>query len=174
VHVLDVYKSHFSGWGILATHFVPSFVTLSQSISGGPTLETYPNQNEEGSRGEPLAPAELGHRPAPIAILSPAKRAALIAFLHGDGTLHKSRGVWIAQPATVSARRIYGMTIADLARDGMLTVTVIRKNASARLTPRGTWFAQTLAADMRADERGGDPRQACAGAATCATMPPKP
>jgi hypothetical protein len=51
------------------------------------------------------------------------------------------------------------MTIADLARDGMLTVTVIRKNASARLTPRGTWFVQTLAADMRADERGGDPHE---------------
>src|ERR1700730_15322027 len=136
-------------------------------------LERYLNHNEQASSGEPLAPAELGHRPAPIAILSPAKRAALIAFLHGDGTLHKSRGVWTAHPPTLSDSPLYRTPIADLARDGILTVTVIRKNASARLTPRGTWFAQTLAADMPADERGGDPRQACAGAATCAPKPPK-
>src|SRR4030088_1512105 len=113
-------------------------------------LERYLNQNEQGSSGEPLAPAELGHRPAPIAILSPAKRAALIAFLHGDGTLHKSRGVWIAQPATLFDRRIYGMTIAALARDGILTVPVIRSKGAARMWHRGPWFAQPLAADMRA------------------------
>jgi hypothetical protein len=41
------------------------------------------------------------------------------------------------------------MTIADLARDGMLTVTVIGKGASARLTPHGTWFARSLAAEMK-------------------------
>jgi hypothetical protein len=116
-----------------------------------------PTQDEENSSGEPIFPAsfqqlEAGERPAPIAILSDAKRAALIAFLSGDGTLHKSRGVWTAQPARACDRRIYGMTIADLARDGMLTVTVSRKSASAQLTPRGRWFARSLAAQMSADE----------------------
>jgi hypothetical protein len=40
------------------------------------------------------------------------------------------------------------MTIADLARDGILTVTMIGKSASARLTPRGAWFVRTLAAEF--------------------------
>jgi hypothetical protein len=43
------------------------------------------------------------------------------------------------------------MTIADLARDGLLTVNVVGKSASARLTPRGAWFARTLATQMHAD-----------------------
>jgi len=43
-----------------------------------------------------------------------------------------------------------GITIADLSRDGMLTLTVIGKSASARLTARGSWFARTLAAGMSA------------------------
>jgi hypothetical protein len=120
-------------------------------------LGTEPTQDKENSSGEPIFPAsfrqlEAGERPAPVAILSAAKRAALIAFLTGDGTLHKSRGIWTAQPARACDRRIYGMTIADLARDGMLTVTVTRKSASAQLTPRGRWFARSLAAQMTADE----------------------
>jgi hypothetical protein len=114
-------------------------------------FETDPNQDEESSSGEAntpesLPPVQADERPAPIAILSAVKRAALIAFLHGDGTLHKSRGIWCAQPAKACEPRIYGMTIADLARDGMLTVIVTRTSASARLTPRGNWFARTLAA----------------------------
>jgi hypothetical protein len=44
------------------------------------------------------------------------------------------------------------MTITDLARDGMLTVTIMGKSASARLTPRGQWFARTLAGEMSAVE----------------------
>ncbi|HEY2183892.1 MAG TPA: hypothetical protein VGH39_02760 [Xanthobacteraceae bacterium] len=125
---------------------------------GGTMLGRYPNEHEESASGKAVTPASLaalqaGERPAPIAILSDAKRAALIAFLHGDGTLHKSRGVWCAQPAKAAERRIYGMTIADLARDGMLTVTVTRKAASARLTLRGEWFARTLAAETGLIER---------------------
>jgi hypothetical protein len=107
------------------------------------------HDEEPDSNSEPIASAavlEPGECPAPIAILSPAKRAALVAFLYGDGSLHKSRGVWTAQPAVACAERIYGVTIADLARDGMVTLTVIGKSASARLTPRGNWFARTLAA----------------------------
>jgi hypothetical protein len=123
-------------------------------------FERDPTQDEGSSSGdaitpESLSPLERGKRPAPIAILSPAKRAALIAFLRGDGTLHKSRGVWCAQPAKACESRIYGMTIADLARDGMLTVTVNRKCASARLTPRGEWFARTLVGETSFNERRG-------------------
>jgi hypothetical protein len=40
------------------------------------------------------------------------------------------------------------MTVADLGRDGMLTLTVLGKNASAQLTPRGNWFARTAAAEI--------------------------
>jgi hypothetical protein len=31
---------------------------------------------------------------------------------------------------------------------GMVILTLIGKSASARLTPRGDWFARTLAAEM--------------------------
>lgn len=117
-------------------------------------LERHPKQEENSSRDPTTAATfpqlEPGERPAPIVILSAAKKAALVAFLHGDGALHKSRGVWTASPARASCARIYGMTIADLARDGILTVTMIGKSASARLTPRGAWFARTLAAEFAA------------------------
>src|SRR5262249_34091764 len=76
-----------------------------------------------------LAPSEPR---APIAILSPAKRNALVACFNAGG-LHKKDG------ASVS-----GMTTADLARDGMLTVTTNHRFGSARLTGRGNWFARTL------------------------------
>ena len=39
------------------------------------------------------------------------------------------------------------MTAADLARDGMLTVTTNHRIGSARLTERGNWFARTLLCD---------------------------
>ena len=111
------------------------------------------HDEKPNSISEPIEPAaflqlEAGERPAPIDILSPAKRAALVAFLYGDGSLHKSRGVWTARSAIACAKRIYGVTIADLARDGMVTLTVVGKSASARLTARGDWFARTLAAEM--------------------------
>jgi hypothetical protein len=40
-----------------------------------------------------------------------------------------------------------GVTIADLARDGMLTVTKTHRLGSAQLTERGNWFARTLLHD---------------------------
>jgi hypothetical protein len=40
------------------------------------------------------------------------------------------------------------MTVADLGRDGMLTLTVLGKSASAQLTTRGNWFARTAAAEV--------------------------
>ena len=64
------------------------------------------------------------------------KRAALIACLNG-GSLHKQRGVWSPPLANVGDKAISGVTVADLGRDGMLTLSTLRESAHARLTPRG-------------------------------------
>ena len=85
---------------------------------------------------------------APIAILTRAKRAALIACLNGGGTLYKRRGVWVPSPVGPSDQRISGITVADLGRDGMLTLSILGRHASAHLTPRGSWFARTAAAKL--------------------------
>jgi hypothetical protein len=85
---------------------------------------------------------------APIDILSPAKRAALIACLNGDGVLHKRDGTWSPSSVGTLETRISGVTVADLSRDGMLIVTVIGKSAAARLTARGAWFARTAATEI--------------------------
>ena len=77
---------------------------------------------------------------APTAILSPALMACL-----ADGTLCKQRGVWTSPRDTTSDRRIAGITVADLARDGMLTVNAIDARAVAQLTVRGSWLARTIA-----------------------------
>jgi hypothetical protein len=86
---------------------------------------------------------------AAIAILSPAKRAALIACFNGGGTLHKQCGVWTT-PSSSSAcdKPVSGITVADLGRDGMLMLSKLRGAASARLTPRGNWFARTAVTEM--------------------------
>jgi hypothetical protein len=82
---------------------------------------------------------------APIAILTPAKRAALIACLNCGGTLYRRRGVWVPTIGP-SDQRISGITVADLGRDGMLTLSILGRHASAHLTSRGSWFARTAAA----------------------------
>jgi hypothetical protein len=80
-------------------------------------------------------------------VLSSAKRAALIASLNG-GSLHKRCGVWAAPFANVGDKPISGVTVADLGRDGMLTLTMLRGGAYARLTVRGNWFARTVATEL--------------------------
>jgi hypothetical protein len=103
---------------------------------------------------EPASPSEListspvlllapGEPRAPIAILSPAKRNALVACFNAGG-LHKRDGAWHGPPG---GKPVSGMTTADLARDGMLTVTTNHRIGSARLTERGNWFARTLLCD---------------------------
>ena len=92
-----------------------------------------------------LAPDE---RRAPIAILSPAKWAALVACLNGGGTLHKRRGVWTAPSASACDKPVSGVTVADLGRDGMLTLSMLHGSASARFTTRGNWFARTAVTEM--------------------------
>ena len=91
---------------------------------------------------------------APVAVLSSAKRAALIACLNG-GSLHRRCGVWIVPCACTGEKPISGVTVADLGRDGMLTLTMLRGSASARLTARGNWFARTVATELA--ERAASP-----------------
>jgi hypothetical protein len=81
---------------------------------------------------------------APIVNLSPAKREALIACLE-SGALYRHCGAWVPATSDHRRRRISGITVADLARDGMLT---IEAHAKAQLTARGSWFARTAADDL--------------------------
>ena len=87
-----------------------------------------------------------GERHAPIADLSPSKRSALMACFKAGG-LNKKDGAWHGAPGGTP---VSGITTADLARDGMLTVTTNKRNGSARLTERGNWFARTLMCDVTA------------------------
>ena len=81
---------------------------------------------------------------APVAVLTPAQCKALLACLHA-GTLIRSRGSWQAE-ADESDQRMSGITIADLGREGLLTINISGKHKSACLTEKGGWFARTLAA----------------------------
>jgi hypothetical protein len=91
-----------------------------------------------------LAPDESR---APIVSLSPAKRAALVACFNG-GSLHKRDGVWTGLSPTTFDKPVAGVTIADLARDGMLMLSMLPGSSSARLTARGGWFARTAVTEM--------------------------
>lgn len=88
----------------------------------------------------PRAPSEPR---APITTLSTAKRNALLACFDGSG-LHKKDGAWHGCP---DGKAVSGVTVADLARDGMFTLSMDHRLASARLTERGNWFARTLLRD---------------------------
>jgi hypothetical protein len=106
------------------------------------------NAVEPASRSELISPSLVlllapGEPHAPIAILSPAKRNALVACFNAGG-LHKRDGAWHGPQG---GKPVSGMTTADLARDGMLTVTTNHRIGSARLTERGNWFARTLLCD---------------------------
>jgi hypothetical protein len=82
----------------------------------------------------------ITERPAPIAILSVTKRTAVIACFENSG-LQKRNGYW---GGTSEGRHISGITVADLARDGLFSVITNRPHASARLTELGQYFARTL------------------------------
>ena len=91
----------------------------------------------------PLAPDEPR---APVSILTLAQRTALVTCLNG-GRLYKQRGVWTPSLAGPCNKGIAGVTVADLSRDGMLSLTIQGRHASAQLTTRGSWFARTAAAE---------------------------
>ena len=96
-----------------------------------------------------LAPSEPR---ALIAILSTAKRNALIACINARG-LHKKDGAW---HGAADSKPVSGVTVADLARDGMLTVTTDHRLGSAQLTERGNWFARTLLHDASKNDAAKD------------------
>ena len=79
-------------------------------------------------------------RRAPIADLSPTKRLAIIECFNNNG-LHKRRGYWWGTP---EGKHISGVTVADLARDGIFSVAINLRHGSARLTERGEWCARAL------------------------------
>ena len=79
------------------------------------------NHAEElASRSEPNSAEPLlllaPHEPrAPTDVLSPTKRAALIACLNGGGSLHKRSGAWAASSASAGDKPISGNTVAATA-----------------------------------------------------------
>jgi len=77
---------------------------------------------------------------ASVADLSPTKRTAVIECFNSDG-LHKRAGYWWGAP---EGKHISGVTVADLARDGIFSVITNLRHSSARLTERGLSFARTL------------------------------
>jgi hypothetical protein len=89
--------------------------------------------------------SQFAPRDAPIAVLSAAKRNAVLACLDGNA-LVKRNGAWYG---SVACKPVSGVTVADLARDGLLTLLTDGRSASARLTKRGNWFAQTLVKNTR-------------------------
>jgi hypothetical protein len=91
----------------------------------------------------PLLLLAQNEPPAPIANLSPAQRNALIACINAGG-LYKKAGAW---HGPFGGKRLSDVTIANLARDGMLAVTTSHRLGSAKLTGRGNWFARTLLHD---------------------------
>ncbi len=113
-------------------------------LQGAIAHDTSPHHALEVSA--PILPPAPSEPRALTAILSAAKRNALVACLAANG-LHKKGGAWHG-PA--DGKPVSGVTVADLARDGMLTLTTDHRLASARLTERGSWFARTLLRDASA------------------------
>jgi hypothetical protein len=77
---------------------------------------------------------------APVARLSATDRRALIECLR-NSVLRKISGFW---HGSAGCKPISGNTVANLGRDGLMTVTKTLDHGSAKLTERGQWFAQTL------------------------------
>src|SRR5262249_37714023 len=109
-------------------------MTTLQDNAAGPAFQ---NELIPPARLLLLAPSEPRAR---IQVLPPAKRNAVGACFNGGG-LQKKEGVGQGPP---DGKPVSGMTTADLARDGMLTVTTNHRFGSAQLTERGNWFARTL------------------------------
>jgi hypothetical protein len=100
-------------------------------------------KNEPAITSIVMLPSLVIEKPcAAVADLSPAKRAAVIECFNNRG-LHKCNGYWCGPP---EGKHISGVTVADLARDGVLTVIKNLRHGSAQLTERGQWFARTLIA----------------------------
>ena len=115
-------------------------------VSQGFYMMSLNSAAEPAFRSETKSPSAVRaprERKAPIAELSPSKRHALMSCFNAGG-LYKKDGAWHGPQG---GKPISGMTTADLARDGMLTLKVQHPNSLARLTERGNWFARTLLSD---------------------------
>src|SRR2546430_17232538 len=88
----------------------------------------------EANSAVPLLLLAPGERRAPTDVLSPTKRAALIACLNGGGSLHKRCGAWAARLASACVKPTFGITLADLGGDGMPTLCRLAGASSARPT----------------------------------------
>jgi hypothetical protein len=66
--------------------------------------------------------------------------------------LHRHKGAWVPNTATKDEKRISGVTVADLARDGLLNLDI--KRVYAQLTVRGSWFARTAADELTMGRAG--------------------
>jgi hypothetical protein len=93
----------------------------------------------EGDVSDPMLLPPLRGQ-APVARLSATDRMALIECLRNNA-LQKNNGFWHGSPG---CKPISGNTVANLGRDGLMTVTKNHEYGSARLTERGQWFARTL------------------------------
>ena len=106
-----------------------------------PGLQRHGNYEATVTSALTLTPLVIANkRRAPVAVLSPTKRTAVIECFNNNG-LHKGRGYWWGTP---EGKHISGVTVADLARDGIFSVFINLRHGSARLTERGQWFARTL------------------------------
>jgi hypothetical protein len=81
-------------------------------------------------------------RRAPISHLSAVDQFAVIESFN-NGALQKRDGCWYG---SLDGKPISGNTVANLCRDGLLSVTKKKLTGSAQLTERGEWFARTLLA----------------------------
>ena len=96
----------------------------------------------------PRAPEPVPLSRARAAGLSAAKRYALVACLDA-GELNRKNGFW---HGLADGKPICGVTVADLARDGLMAVSIENRLGMARLTERGYSFARALVGDaMGAD-----------------------
>jgi hypothetical protein len=84
----------------------------------------------------------------PTGMLSPSKRKALVACLANDGMLYRCNGAWAASEASDI---IFGTTVADLIRDGLLALATSDKRAPAKLTPLGKCCAEAAARESSGD-----------------------
>lgn len=75
-----------------------------------------------------------------VATLSAAKRHALTACFNAGG-LSRRNGAWHGGP---DDKPICGVTVADLARDGLLTLSTENRLGAAHLTERGSSCARAL------------------------------
>ncbi len=133
----DIVSSKWSALHHPATMRAPGLVFRGTDVS------VYRDTTGGSTPGVAILRRLPGQPRAPIAILSAAKRQALLTCLNSSG-LRKKAGAW---HGAEKAKPISGVTVADLVRDGMLVLTTEHRASSAQLTERGIWFAQTLLDD---------------------------